>query len=104
MGLGSRPSGLPMILDGSCVTERTIAVAHAGIKTRVRQETHNPRREPTMTNRTNTFAAKMQAALDAQIAADKAYAAGDAAEGRKQMLMAHDITGAAAREAEGDAR
>jgi hypothetical protein len=53
-----------------------------------------------MAKRTNTFAAKMQAALDAQNAASAAYETGDLAEGRKQMLMAHDATSAAAREAE----
>lgn len=53
-----------------------------------------------MTKRTNTFAAKMQAALNAQIAADKAHAQGDTQEVRCQMLQAHEATSAAAAEAE----
>ena len=55
-----------------------------------------------MTKTRNTFATKMQAALNAQIAATKAYEAGNVTEGRAQMLKAHDITSAAAREAESE--
>lgn len=50
----------------------------------------------------NTFAAKMQAALNAQIAADKADQNGDHQAARTARLDAHSITSAAAREAEGD--
>lgn len=57
-----------------------------------------------MTKRTNTFAAKMQAALNAQIAADKADQSGDHQAGRALRLDAHHITSAAAAEAEVDAR
>ena len=50
----------------------------------------------------NTFAASMRAALAAQLAADKADAAGDHQAARSARLEAHRITSAAAREAEAD--
>ena len=55
-----------------------------------------------MAKRTNTFATKMQAALDARIAATQAYENGDTTTGRAKMLEAHSITSAAAQEAELD--
>jgi hypothetical protein len=50
----------------------------------------------------NTFAAKMQAALDAHIAADKAEKSGDQQKARGFRLESHRITSAAAKEAEAD--
>lgn len=55
-----------------------------------------------MTKRTNTFAIKMQAALDAQIAADIADRRGDSEVGRTLRLQAHGLTSAAAAEAEAE--
>jgi hypothetical protein len=50
----------------------------------------------------NTFAARMQAAAQAQIAADKADANGDTDAARNARLEAFRATAAASREAEVD--
>ncbi len=52
----------------------------------------------------NTFAAKMQAALNATLAADRADQQDDAQTARALRLQAHRITSSAAREAERDCR
>lgn len=57
-----------------------------------------------MTKRTNTFAAKMQAAVTAKIAADTADRQGDTETARALRIQAHKITSAAAAEAERDAK